>query len=124
MSISYEQSRDMLQQKHDQLISDIRNYLADSMQDFDLSLESTADKFNLSAGYLGKLFKSATGENFSHYLINLRLNEAARLLTETAIPAKTICEKIGMTNVTYFSTLFKKHMGLSPIRYREKMQKE
>ena len=124
MSISYEQSRDMLQQKHDQLISDIRNYLADSMQDFDLSLESTADKFNLSAGYLGKLFKSATGENFSHYLINLRLNEAARLLTDTAIPAKTICEKIGMTNVTYFSTLFKKHMGLSPIRYREKMQKE
>lgn len=124
MSISYEQSRDMLQQKHDQLINDIRNYLADNIQDFDLSLESTADRFQLSAGYLGKLFKSATGVNFSHYLIDLRLNEAAKLLIETSLPAKAICEKIGMTNVTYFSTLFKKHMGLSPIRYREKIQKD
>ncbi|MDN5315536.1 MAG: two-component system, response regulator YesN [Clostridiales bacterium] len=124
MNLSSEKAKDMLLQKHEQLIADLRIYLSENLSDQSLSLESTADYFQMSSGYLGRLFKNGTGDNFSHYLINLRLNEAAKLLVETPLPAKEICERIGMNNVTYFSTLFKKHMGLSPIKYREKITNE
>jgi two-component system response regulator YesN len=69
MNLSSEKAKDMLLQKHEQLIADLRIYLSENLSDQSLSLESTADYFQMSSGYLGRLFKNGTGDNFSHYLI-------------------------------------------------------
>jgi YesN/AraC family two-component response regulator len=83
-------------------------------------MESTAEAFGLSAGYLGKLYKSVTGASFNESLTELRMEKAASLLRETALPANKVSERVGIANVTYFSTLFKKNFGVSPSQYREK----
>ena len=44
--------------------------------------------------------------------------ELARLLDETDLPVAEVAARVGMVDVAYFSRLFKKKYGLSPLRYR------
>ena len=98
-------------------------YKRQNLGDPNLSLDSTASRFNLSTGYLGKLVKASSGEAFSSLLSSMRLEKAAELLVSTNLPAYKIAEQVGIPNVTYFSTLFKRQYGLSPAPFREKRGK-
>lgn len=120
MSISQEKTRSATDQKHEKLHEELLSYLKENLADPNLSLETTADRFKLSTGYLGKLVKASSGESFSSLLSAIRLERAAELLTSTNQPAYRIAELVGIPNVAYFSTLFKKQYGLSPAPYREK----
>lgn len=106
-------------QKNTKVVEQVRAYLEAHYNNPVLSLNLVADMVNLSPGYLGKLFKSITDIPFNNYLNEIRLEKAKELLSTTDIPASEICEKIGILNVTYFSTLFKKTYGISPSQYRE-----
>ena len=101
------------------IVNEVKSYLKDYYTDPNLSLELAAHKVNLSPGYLGKIFKNYTSLSFSDYLNNLRLEKAKVLLSTTNEPASRICEKVGIYNITYFSTLFKKTYGMTPSQFRE-----
>ncbi|MDD2533267.1 MAG: AraC family transcriptional regulator [Eubacteriales bacterium] len=120
MSISQEKTRSATDLKHERLHDELTRYLKDNLADPNLSLESTAVRFSLSTGYLGKLVKASSGDSFTNLLNNFRLEKAADLLINTNQPAYQIAELVGIPNVAYFSTLFKKQYGLSPAPYREK----
>ncbi|MNR24769.1 HTH-type transcriptional activator Btr [compost metagenome] len=60
------------------------------------------------------MFKKATGETFTNYLIRLRLEKAKVLLAEGKYMIYEISEKVGYKNVAYFSSIFKKHFGMNP----------
>jgi two-component system response regulator YesN len=96
----------------------VKKYIMDNYSDPNLSLDVVADKVELSAGYLGKLFKSITSVSFNDYLNNIRLEKAKELLSTTNEPSSRICEKVGIYNITYFSTLFKKTYGVTPSAFR------
>lgn len=116
----------LIEERNDNLITDrykttieyIKNYLQENYCDPNLSLELVSNKVDLSSGYLGKLFKNITTLSFNDYLNNLRLEKAKELLSNTSEPASKICEKVGIFNITYFSTLFKKTYGISPSQFR------
>lgn len=72
--------------------------------------------------HLNRLFFSQTGMSMHKYILNLRMNEAKRLLLNTALPLNVIAEKVGFRNNTHFSSYFKKVTGLSPSRYRNSFQ--
>ncbi len=120
MSISQEKARRATDAKHERLHDELVNYLRENLSDPNLSLESTAERFNLSPGYLGKLVKASAGDTFSSLLSSMRLEKAAQLLIETSQPAYKVAEQVGIPNVAYFSTLFKRQYGLSPAPFREK----
>lgn len=122
MTISQEKTRSATDLKHERLHEELISYLKDNLEDPSLSLESTAARFNLSTGYLGKLVKASSGNTFSSLLSAIRLEKAADLLLTTNQPAYKIAEMVGIPNVTYFSTLFKRQYGLSPAPYREKRE--
>lgn len=105
--------------RHEKIVNEVKSYLKDYYTDPNLSLELAAHKVNLSPGYLGKIFKNYTSLSFSDYLNNLRLEKAKVLLSTTNEPASRICEKVGIYNITYFSTLFKKTYGMTPSQFRE-----
>ena len=52
----------------------------------------------------------------------MRLEKAAELLITTNQPSYKVAELVGIPNVTYFSTLFKRQYGLSPAPFREKRE--
>ena len=45
------------------------------------------------------------------------------MLSETDIPVSLIALKTGYTNFSYFSQVFKRHTGLSPLEYRQQHRK-
>lgn len=108
-------------QKHNSIIEEVQKYIHEHYSEPNLSLEFVSSFAGLSSGYLGKLFKGATSMSFSEYLNYTRLEHAKEQLATTNEPAFKISESVGIYNVTYFSTLFKKNYGLSPTQYREQV---
>jgi two-component system response regulator YesN len=87
-----------------------------------ITLQSVADIVHLSKSYFSLYFKKQTGRNFVDYLIDLRIREAKRLLVENENRIYDVAEAAGFKDVKYFSKVFKKVTGLTPMAYREKHQ--
>ncbi|MDQ0059232.1 response regulator transcription factor [Paenibacillus harenae] len=83
-----------------------------------LKLETLADLFNYNSGYLGKMFKSHTGQHFNTYLDQIRIQHAIELLQE-GMKVHQVSERVGYANVDYFHSKFKKYKGVSPSTYKK-----
>ncbi len=86
----------------------------------DISLDEVAGEVGVSAGYLSRLFKQVTGETFKGYLTRIRMQEAKRLLAGTGNRVYEIAEMVGYNDQHYFSEVFRKESGLSPLEYRNR----
>lgn len=104
--------------KHKRIVDDVKEYIQKNYNNPNLSIELVSDIVKLSPGYLGKLFKSFTAVSFNDYINDVRLKKAKELLITTCEPASRICERVGIFNITYFSTLFKKTYGMTPSQFR------
>ncbi|MBM7568904.1 AraC family transcriptional regulator [Paenibacillus sacheonensis] len=80
--------------------------------------DEIAQRFDISAEYLRKLFKSATGESLSEHINKVRLDKAKELLANTDESIQEIAVRTGFSNTNYFYSLFKKHSGITPSEYR------
>ncbi|MBD3917210.1 helix-turn-helix domain-containing protein [Paenibacillus sp. PR3] len=109
--------------RHNTLMREIRDYVAEHYMDPNLSLTLLSDRFQISSKYLSQLFKESIGENFSDFLIGLRIDHAKRLLRETDAAVQDISDQMGYSNPTSFIRVFKKIVGLSPGQYRESLTK-
>jgi two-component system response regulator YesN len=58
------------------------------------------------------------GITFQNYVINLRLEQGKKLLSETNLSISEISEKIGYFSVSHFTKQFKKEYGVTPNVYR------
>lgn len=92
------------------LINRICSYIQDNYQQ-PLSLESIADVFSISAGYLGRVFKKNTNVNLSTYIQKTRIDHAKILITTSNLHTYEIAEAVGIQDPVYFSKLFKKCTG-------------
>lgn len=89
-----------------------------------LSLSTIADSVHVSPGYLSQLFKQVVGESCVEYITKVRLNEAKKLLKETGLKTYEVAFQVGYSDSQYFSTCFKKHIGVSPTDYRDIITKD
>ena len=79
----------------------------------------TGSRSNYSPSYLTKIFCQVYGCTPSKYLITLRMSHAQRLLVhEPGLSVKQIGEMCGYHDQGYFSRIFKKHTGKSPLEFR------
>lgn len=92
--------------------------------DSELSLQSVAESLYISPQYLSRMFSRETGETFGAYLGRKRLNEAMRLLQDSKLKMYEIAEKTGYTSQHYFSSAFKKMLGMSPADYRKSVLRQ
>ncbi|QGQ99487.1 helix-turn-helix domain-containing protein [Paenibacillus psychroresistens] len=119
VSLIEENKNDVAAAKNAKVIEEVKRFLHKQYADPSLSLELASDHVGLSAGYIGKLFKSITGSSFNDYVAIIRMEQAKTWLTTTNEAVAQIGEKVGIYNVSYFSTLFKKKYGMTPSQYRE-----
>lgn len=84
-----------------------------------LSTKDIAGRFFMNTSYFSKLFHEQMGCTFSNYLINVRVEKAKMMLTQTNMKLYDIAEAVGYTNVQYFSTIFKEKEGLTPSAFRQ-----
>lgn len=85
-----------------------------------VNLTDVAAFVHLNPEYFCRLFKEETGKNFSNYLVDIRLNKSVELLKNTSMKVYEIAELVGYSNLSYFSTSFKKHFGVNPFDFRNK----
>ncbi|MFG6331650.1 MAG: response regulator [Lachnospiraceae bacterium] len=116
---------EQLEQEHPAKPEPVSNSVVQNIREFiekhymeDISLSDLADMFYLSKEHLSRLFKKETGRNLFSYLMDLKLAEARRLLTETDRTLDDIAFSLGFSNGNYFSKVFKKNVGVSPSSYR------
>lgn len=83
-----------------------------------INLESVATHVHLNPQYFSRYFKNNTGINFIDYISSIRLEEAKRLLATTNKSISSISLIVGYIDPTYFSKVFMKHEGISPLKYR------
>lgn len=83
-----------------------------------ISLEEIAKGMYLSVGYLSHLFREKTGQTFTKYLNDYRLNMAVYLLHHSHMKISDICRRAGFQNPSYFGELFRKKYGVTPKEYR------
>ncbi|NOV02620.1 response regulator transcription factor [Paenibacillus planticolens] len=99
--------------KHKEAVDFMIQYAHDHYAE-EVSLEDMSKQLYLSRNYLNQIFKKATGETFTNYLIQVRMKKAQALLAEGKHLIYEIAEKVGYKNVPYFSSIFKKYTGMSP----------
>lgn len=85
----------------------------------EISLTDAATLVHLNPSYLSQLFKQQTGGKFVDFVIEMRMEEAKRLLMKTSLRVSEIAERLGYTDISYFSTTFKKLTSFSPLEYRK-----
>ncbi len=91
--------------------------------DRDISRAEIAEAIFLNPEYLSRLFKKETGIALNEYIVREKIEQAKCMLSETDIPVSLIALKTGYTNFSYFSQVFKRHTGLSPLEYRQQKRK-
>lgn len=89
-------------------------------QEKEIGRMEVAEAVHLNPDYLSRLFKSETGRSVIEYLLELRMEEAKKLLVETKEQVSEIAVKVGYSDISYFTKQFKKFFGISPREYRKR----
>lgn len=104
--------------KFSNIIDETKAYIHKNYWDEELSLNSAASFVNISPSYLSAIFSQETGQSFVKYLTDLRMNKAKELLMCTNKRSNEISTEVGYKDPHYFSYLFKKLQGCSPLQFR------
>lgn len=83
-----------------------------------IRIQDLAEHIGISRSYLGKLLKKETGMSPQEYLIEIRMNRAAELLSGSDDPVKSIAAACGYDDPLAFSKVFKSKFGTNPSEYR------
>ena len=86
----------------------------------DLRLEDMASHVNVHPVHLCRLFSHETGMTFKELLTQERVNRAKELLADPSLKVYEISLAVGYRKPRYFSDLFRKVTGMTPLEYRER----
>lgn len=101
-----------------ELTKRIMDYLKQYLFDPQLSLSKMAADIGFNSSYLSGLVKQVYGVPFQDYVHKKRMEKAKLLLLSTDMKNYEVAESIGMDDVNYFVTKFKKTFGMTPKQYR------
>lgn len=94
------------------------NYIVLSLSN-DLTPEIISNAIHISCDYLKHIFKKHTGYSVMNFVYNKRIELSKQLLNNHCLKISDIAVDVGINNFQYFSTLFKKHTGVTPSKFRK-----
>ncbi|MCI6730994.1 MAG: response regulator [Lachnospiraceae bacterium] len=100
-------------------VREAQNYVLENYSNPELSIDLICSELGVSSAYFSTVFKRETGKTFINYLTEIRMKEAERLLVEQDEKKYIIAEKVGYSDPSYFSYVFKKWFGVSPMKYKQ-----
>ncbi len=117
MLASYIMTEDMISEEYNPLIERITAFIRDNIQD-SLSVDDICRGVNVSKNTLYRNMRIHLGMSVNEYVMSQRLSLAKKLLSSSKDSVSSICEKVGISNTSYFCKLFKESTGMSPTKYR------
>ncbi len=89
-----------------------------------IKIEELSHELHFNRTYLNTLFKREFGTSMQNYLLNYRLNRAAKLMQQMGYTPTQASAAVGYKDFYCFSKLFKKHVGLSPSEYIKRSREQ
>ena len=103
--------------KSDSVTSQVCAYI-DAHYREEIHREELGELVFLNTDYLSRIFKKEKGISISNYIIQKRVEEAKKLLTQSTLPINTVSLYVGYSNFSYFTKMFKDNTGYAPLEYR------
>jgi AraC-like DNA-binding protein len=101
----------------DQIIQSVKIYISKNLSEKTDWVE-VSRQHGVSYSKLRKEFKAYVDMSLGQYQLQLRINQAKLLLSQTMEPMKSIAISLGFQNEYYFNTIFKRKTGIAPGNYR------
>lgn len=98
----------------DQIVEDMKCYVEENYYHFVLLKVLARERYFMNAEYLSRLFKQRTGESFSRYLTNVRMNHAKMLLDRKEYTISEVSTLVGYNSLSHFIQSYKKYYGRTP----------
>jgi AraC-like DNA-binding protein len=105
------------------LMDRIMKAISRNLDENEFGVDDLAKEVGLSRSHLQRKMKEQTGLNVAEFIRNIRLEQAARLLKEQKINVSQVAYSVGFSNLAHFSTVFKKHFGVTPTEYIAKIER-
>ena len=102
-------------QIHDR-IQTISQYIRNNYMK-DITLRSLSHDFSISESHLSRRFKEVSGIGINEYLTYVRIMNAEKLLRSKKMPITEIAAACGFNDSNYFSTVFKRIKGITPLKF-------
>ena len=83
-----------------------------------ITLSDLSAAFFMSEGHLSRMFRKEMGVSIIAYVKRMRIQMAARMLSDSSEPVSVIAARVGVGDANYFCRMFKSVMGVSPSEYR------
>lgn len=96
----------------------VKGYVREHLNE-DIDMAMITDKLHMNYAYFSRKFKEATGQNFSDYLTDMRMQEAQRLMVSGKNVSEA-AERVGYNNIYAFTKAFKRRFGQSPTQWARK----
>ncbi len=87
----------------------------------EMTNERIAGYFNLSVNYFNKIFKTYCQSSCKEYIIHIRVEKAKEFLKLPVYTIKEVGIMVGYGDSNYFTRIFKKKTGMTPIEYRNQV---
>ena len=101
------------------VVAKAKRYMKDNYESSELSLVKVAQYVDLNEKYFTNRFTKETGDTFSNYLTQIRLEKSKELLRTTNFKIYEIAAMVGYNSAEHYTRMFKKVVGLSPAQYRK-----
>ncbi|MCX7748959.1 MAG: response regulator [Clostridia bacterium] len=106
--------------KSKKIVETAKNYIDERFTE-EITLHKIAEFVHISPNYFSTLFSNEVGQSFLEYVTMRRIEKARKLLGEKDARVQDVGEKVGYDNPCYFSRIFKKYTGMSPLEYKERI---
>ncbi len=83
----------------------------------EISLKSLSKSFAISESHLSRRFKEVSGIGINEYITYVRIMNAENLLRTKKLPITEIAAMCGFNDSNYFSTVFKRLKGVTPLKF-------
>jgi len=110
--------KDLLRPKYDVLLENTKKFIEENLTT-EFSTQDICNKLGVSKNVLYKVFRTNLGCTIGEYISEKRIENAKELLLKTNLSLQAVSEKVGINNYTYFSKLFKKKTGTSPLKFKK-----
>ncbi len=89
-----------------------------------ITLEDLAAQIHLCKSESCRLFKRYMNESMFDYLLSYRVERSLELLRQSGLDVTQIAGQVGFANPGYYSRIFKRKMGCTPLEYRKSRSSE
>ncbi|WP_173021206.1 AraC family transcriptional regulator [Secundilactobacillus folii] len=117
------QAQDNAKNELTQLSLAIQQYLKKNFNK-KITASTLSEHFNQRPNYLVRVLRQTIGLSPAEFLMQYRMEEAARWLLNTDSSVEDIALNVGFQNIYYFSTSFKKYTGVAPTKYRASVKRD